>query len=93
MTVTPPEPLELGTPTALDEGRRKTRRSMAQVSFFILAVESGALWATLLVAPERGAVAMAFVSAWPVLVGTQGALLAIVLGYLGVSVVEKVLTK
>ncbi len=77
----------------LDTGRRKARRKMARWSFGILAVESIMLWLTLLVAPERAAVAQAFVSAWPVLVGTQGALLAIVLGYLGVSTVEKVMSK
>lgn len=72
-----------------EEQRRLARRRWAKYSFYLLAIQSSLLWLALLVLPAREQVATAFVVAWPILIGTQAALLAIVLAYLGVSLAER----
>ncbi len=88
-----PQPQAPSRPEDLDTGRRKMRRKLARGAAYLIGIQAALLWGTLLWHPERAAVAAAFADAWPVLAGTQAALLAVVLGYLGASTAEKVMAK
>lgn len=76
---------------ALDIGRRLARRRMATVSFGVLVVETASVTAFLLLSPHRTEVAAALGVAAPLITGMMSVHAAIVLGYMGVSVAEKVM--
>ena len=77
----------------VDKGRRLARRYMAWLSFFFLlcvglSIMYGVIWS-----PDPVTIASALSTASPVLTTVCGFFTTIVLGYLGVSVAEKILKK
>jgi hypothetical protein len=77
----------------LDKGRRLARRRMAWVSFSLMVVIALALFGALLISPERAAIATAL-NMVSTLLGTIMSLFTlIILGYLGISGAESILTK
>lgn len=76
--------------TSLDRSRRLARRRMAGLSFALISIKGIAVYGALLFTESRHEVAQALVAAWPAMMSTQMILASIVLGYLGVSVAEKI---
>jgi hypothetical protein len=77
----------------LEKGRRKARRSMAWFSFWFLVFSCTAILYKLLFGDDPTVIAAALVTASPVLTGMFTAFTLIVVGYLGVSVSERIFKK
>lgn len=74
----------------LEIGRRMARRRMAQVAFGIVCAQIILTWAVVVIFPERTEIATALMSVWPMILSTEAVLVSIILGYLGVSLIERV---
>jgi hypothetical protein len=80
------------TPRRMDAKRRKVRRYLAVGSFAYLVIQSAAICSFLILSDERQAIMAAFQGLTPMVIATNTMLVSIVLGYLGVSLTEKITT-
>lgn len=92
MTELKADPLGPTTGEKLEKGRRRARRFMAWLSFYYLIIVSTTLLYKLLFgnSPE---VASAILTAHPVITTAIAPFILILLGYLGVSVTEKIFAR
>ena len=77
----------------LDHDRRRARRRMALASFILVSLKSAAVTYALVYSDARAEIATALVTASPVIIGILTLHASIILGYLGVSVAEKIFHK
>jgi hypothetical protein len=77
----------------LEKGRRKARRSMAWFSFWFLVLSCTAILYRVLFNDDPTIMAAALITVAPVLTGMFALFGSVILGYLGVSVVEKIFKK
>lgn len=77
----------------LEKGRRKARRSMAWFSFWFLVFSCTAILYRLLFNDDPTLIAAALITVSPVLTGMFALFGSVILGYLGVSVAEKIFKK
>jgi hypothetical protein len=89
----PGQPVELApSKRQMDNRRRRAQRWIAVGSFCYLAAQGIALTGFLLVSEARGPIAAVFQGLTPFLIATNGMFVSVVLGYMGVSLVEKIQT-
>lgn len=78
---------------SLEDGRRRSRRLWALASFLMLLVNNAVILWGLVFSPARESVATALEAGAVAYVGSTTVLASIVLGYLGVSVAERIWAK
>ena len=80
-------------PADLEQGRRLARRRLAIFSFWFLIATAGLIVLSLILSPAREEIAQALSIASVIIGGLLATFTSIVLGYLGVSMVERAFGK
>lgn len=73
----------------LDEGRRRSRRMWARVSFAFIMFMGSNVFGALLFRDDRAGIADALMTAWPILNMFLAVSVTVILAYLGISHMDK----